>query len=425
MLNRHSILFKLNIIFIITIISVTVIFLMLDGFIHKRSNFDLGFHLRHIDRNLHRDGEIEIKNLILPQTLEIVEDMSIVTKAKPIEKRDFFKQPPKVPFIKEHGKPPPPFFKREHSFDLLRYKDTIYVHIKEKNFELLLRYHEQEYKQIVLFIRVAYFVFLGILIIVYYMIRKNIQSLKTLQNSLKDYENGVVDATKVLDGKDEIALVSKQFYKVASKLEAVNESRKLFLRNMMHELKTPLTKSKLYLGFMEESKIKDGLELSLNKLELLIDDMANIEKITTDNVDIDKKDFRAIDIIDNAMDMLFINKNGVIIKDESTMVMSVDFKLFSIVLKNLIDNGIKYSADGMVFVECKDEKIYVSSRGERLEYNFVNYLEPFFKGDLNEINQRGFGLGLYIVNEILLKHRFEFLYEHKNDKNIFIIDTTA
>ncbi|NOR57264.1 MAG: sensor histidine kinase, partial [Sulfurimonas sp.] len=164
-----------------------------------------------------------------------------------------------------------------------------------------------------------------------------------------------------------------------------------------------------------------GLELSLNKLELLIDDMANIEKITTDNVDINKKDFRVIDIIDNAMDMLFINKNGVIIKDESNMVLPVDFNLFTIVLKNLIDNGIKYSKDGMVFVECKDEKIYVSSIGERLKYDFDNYLEPFFKGDLNEINQRGFGLGLYIVNEILIKHGFEFSYEYIDEKNVFII----
>jgi two-component system, OmpR family, sensor kinase len=421
MLNRHSILFKLNIIFIVTMISVSIIFLMLDGFIDKRSNIDLGFHLRHLERTIHRDGEIDIKDFILPPSLEVVEDKSILTKAKPIERRDFFKPPPRVPFVNEHRKPPPPFLKREHSFDLLRYKNDIYVYIKEKNFELLLKYHKQEYKQIVIFIRGVYFIFLGILILVYYLIRKNIQSLKILQNSLKDYENGVVDATKVLDGKDEIALVSKQFYKVASKLEAVNESRKLFLRNMMHELKTPLTKSRLYLGFMEESKTKDGLELSLNKLELLIDDMANIEKITTDNVDINKKDFRAIDIIDNAMDMLFINKNGVIIKDESNMVLSVDFKLFTIVLKNLIDNGIKYSKDGMVFVECKDEKIYVSSIGDRLKYDFDNYLEPFFKGDLNEINQRGFGLGLYIVNEILIKHRFDFSYEYKDEKNIFII----
>lgn len=425
MLNRHSILFKLNIIFIVTIISITIIFLIISEFMEKKQFMDLDFTLMKLEKSMEKyreDADINIYRLSL-----IVDDKKkVLREAKTLSIEKLIKKRP-PPFmdkgIKLPPPPPPPFFlNRMKKFNLLEYEDDIYIHIIKKNHDYLLKYNNEEHKYSVVLARLGYFIFVSMMLLLYFLIRKNIKNLKTLQDSLKEYENGIVDTTKIIEGKDEVAEVSKQFYKVASKLDIIGKSRKLFLRNMMHELKTPLTKSKLYLGLIEESELRDSLELSLDKLEFLIDDMANIEKISTDNVLIEKKEYRLIDIIDNAMDMLFINKQGIYTGEVENVNIFVDFKLFSIVLKNLIDNGIKYSDDKAVHLNHADKKIYISSSGEKLKYDFQDYLEPFFKGNLNDINQRGFGLGLYIVNEIIIKHGFNFYYEYNEGKNIFIID---
>jgi two-component system OmpR family sensor kinase len=396
---------------------------------HKKESMDLEFTLMHLAKSIQnysdKSEKIDLNELLKVYKLKIIKENKnqILNKAITLDINKYIRKGPPPPFMEKNRKflPPPLFLNGVKIFDLLEYKGELYIYFFKENHDFLLKYN-RIHQRTLLYINIGYFIFASMMLLLYLLLRKNIKNLKMLQNSLKDYEKGIVDTTKVIEGKDEVAEVSKQFYKVASKLDIIGKSRKLFLRNMMHELKTPLTKSKLYLGLIQESELRDSLELSLNKLEFLIDDMANIEKISTDNVVIEKKEYRLIDIIDNAMDMLFINKKGICSGKVENVNIFVDFKLFSIVLKNLIDNGMKYSQDNTVDLNHADKKIYVSSSGEKLKYDFEDYLEPFFKGDLNNINQRGFGLGLYLVNEIIIKHGFKFLYEYKDGKNIFIVD---
>lgn len=430
MINRHSILFKLNIISIFTLLSISVIFFAINDFMSKKSYMDLEFSLQGLEKTLslysqNKQGT-SLQHYLSPFRLEMIDKdkKNILLNATEL-KKDKFREHQRPPFFKDkHANfPPPPNFQRiSNKVKILQFNKDTYIQLKGKKESYLLRYDDSESKQIQVYLKVIYLAFISLLILLYFMIRKNLNGLKVLHKSLIEYENGIVDTTKIIEGKDEVALLSKQFYKVASKLDTLSKTRKLFLRNIMHELKTPLTKSKLYLSLIEESQMRDSLELSLQKLELLIEDMANIEKISTDNVEIEKKEYRLIDIIEDAMDTLFLNKQCLYFARELECTLNADFKLFSIVLKNLIDNAIKYSNDSLVSIDCIDKKIYISSHGEELKYDFKEYLEPFFKGDLNEINQRGFGLGLYIVNEILIKHEFDFSYEFKEGKNIFIID---
>ena len=429
MLNRHSILFKLNIIFIFAILSTSIIFFALHDFLGKKSYIDLEFSLKGVQRALKlysKEGDNNDLNHYLSSiNLEIVS-----TNSKDIQKKA---QNLGKDFLHEHNKPPF-FFERDlkkeqnlvfqrppNNFKILRYQDSLYIQLDEKTHNYLLKYNDQSSEQTLLLFESSYMLFMTFFIVLYFTIRKSISSLKILQTSLSEYGNGVVDRTKIIKGKDEVALLSKEFYTVASKLEALNKTKKLFLRNMMHELKTPLTKSKLYLNLMEESKMRDNVENSLQRLEHLIDDMANIEKISSENIKIEKKPYRLIDIIDNAIDILFIEREDIFINDIDCHI-DADFALFTIVLKNLIDNGLKYSKNSFVGIECSNKKLYVSSQGEKLSYDFQEYLEPFFKGNLNEVNQKGFGLGLYIVNEIVVKHNFKFSYKYEDNKNIFIVD---
>ncbi|MCW9068489.1 MAG: sensor histidine kinase, partial [Sulfurimonas sp.] len=85
------------------------------------------------------------------------------------------------------------------------------------------------------------------------------------------------------------------------------------------------------------------------------------------------------------------------------------------------DNGIKYSEDSRVVIKTDTNKIIFENRGKELLYELEAYYEPFFKGDNVKSNQ-SFGLGLYIVKNILNANEYKLKYEHIDGVNSFILE---
>jgi two-component system OmpR family sensor kinase len=135
-----------------------------------------------------------------------------------------------------------------------------------------------------------------------------------------------------------------------------------------------------------------------------------------------KKEYFIEDIVDNAMDILMCEEDEVI-KECGNAKIEVDFSLFSIAVKNLLDNALKYSPDKQVRVYVQADTLVFENSGSALMHNLQEYFEPFFKGD-NAHPHQSFGLGLYIVKHIVDAHKFDFSYEHKAGKNYFAIKFT-
>jgi two-component system OmpR family sensor kinase len=105
-------------------------------------------------------------------------------------------------------------------------------------------------------------------------------------------------------------------------------------------------------------------------------------------------------------------------KEFTPFTIDVDIELFCIVLKNLLDNAMKFNTKEHIIAIANKEKIEIISYGEKLKHELDYYTEPFSQ---EEKRNDGFGLGLYIVKTILDLHHFNFLYHHKEGKNIFTI----
>jgi len=89
----------------------------------------------------------------------------------------------------------------------------------------------------------------------------------------------------------------------------------------------------------------------------------------------------------------------------------------ALVLKNLLDNGIKYGSNRHASLRTNHGIIEVISEGERLKYPLSYYTEPFSQA---EKRSSGFGLGLYIVHSILEKLGYKLEYSHSDsEENIF------
>lgn len=260
------------------------------------------------------------------------------------------------------------------------------------------------------FVLVLFALFLSIAISIY--------PLKHLQLQIRRFGEGEMDLDLASDRKDEIAEVSNEFDKAVGKIKGMMNSRAIFLRNITHELKTPITKGQLSLEFLEDSRTKEILTNVFMRLNLLTREFVQIENVTACDCQINKNSYHLADILDNAVDLLFL-ESGSIKHNIDNRRVEVDFELMSIVFKNLLDNGIKYSSDTSVFVNLNEDELSFCSKGDEMENSLEYYIQPFTKCDVN--TQESFGLGLYIVYYILDKHGMRLSYKHKEGLNCFII----
>ena len=264
------------------------------------------------------------------------------------------------------------------------------------------------------------FVFVSLLVVItilYINTLKKLLPLKELKDKVINFGDEKFDfELSNSRSKDEVTLLANEFKKSAQKLKNIKESRNIFIRNIMHELKTPITKGKFLLQLEKSDENIEKLKMVFNRLESLINEFATIEELISQNRVLEKKSYFLEDLLDNAKDILMIDDNCVKNSYEN-IKLNVNFKLFSIAIKNLIDNAIKYSNDKKVEVLTQNEDILFVNSGKKLEGDFEKYLEPFYSKSSNE----SFGLGLYIVFNILKANGYNLLYKYEDGKNIFTI----
>jgi two-component system OmpR family sensor kinase len=256
-----------------------------------------------------------------------------------------------------------------------------------------------------------------LIILLYLWIMKSLRPLSTLKSQINTFSKGNLDIECKSDKKDEIAEVANEFDHAVTMIRELLHSRQLFLRAIMHELKTPIAKGRLVSEMLEDEKNKARMHSIFERLNLLIDEFAKIEQITSKNFELTIKPYKMSDLLEASEDMLMIEnpKRLITTKIEKDYSVSVDFELFTLVIKNLLDNGIKYSTDKHITVIIDDKRLTIMNKGEALPEPLENYFKPF------HASKKGLGLGLYIVKSILDIHQMELHYQHEDGENIFTL----
>jgi two-component system OmpR family sensor kinase len=307
--------------------------------------------------------------------------------------------------------------KHNESFKIFEIDGKIYLFFEKLDTQILIKDLESKNLTNSFY---TIFVFVSLLIVItilYINTLKKLLPLKELKDKVINFGDEKFDFDlSNSSSKDEVTLLANEFKKSAQKLKNIKESRNIFIRNIMHELKTPITKGKFLLQLEKSDENIEKLKMVFNRLESLINEFATIEELISQNRVLEKKSYFLEDLLDNAKDILMIDDNCVKNSYEN-IKLNVNFKLFSIAIKNLIDNAIKYSNDKKVEVLTQNEDILFVNSGKKLEGDFEKYLEPFYSKSSNE----SFGLGLYIVFNILKANGYNLLYKYEDGKNIFII----
>ncbi len=264
---------------------------------------------------------------------------------------------------------------------------------------------------------VSLIVILGVL---YWWTISSLKPLRELKEKIKHFSRGNLDIECKSSSDDEIGEVANEFNSAVKIIKELMSSRQLFLRAIMHELKTPIAKGRISAEMIHDEQQKERMKNIFERLNLLIDEFAKIEKITSKNFKLNIKPYKITDIVDASIDMLLMDHPqkhfDLDIKDER--VFYVDFELFTLVLKNLFANAVEYSLSKKVEVVVDSDEIRIINDGEGLKGDIKEYYKPFHS------SKKGFGLGIYIVKNILDIHDMNLKYQYQEGKNIFTISTS-
>ena len=299
---------------------------------------------------------------------------------------------------------------------IMIYQNHHYLKVQHVDKVLLLKDNDyQPYRYDI--IKIIFSLVAIILLAAYVFVIRKLKPLRKLKRQIAKFAAGEIDEVQnVSSGNDEISEVAEAFYDAVCQIKNLNASRKLFLRNIMHELKTPITKGRLAAEMIEKSKNQERLVSVFIKLENLINEFAAVEQVTSSIALNNTKICRIDDIIDEALDIAMVDPGQVTISKLEDVNLNADFKLLAIAAKNMIDNALKYSPNKHVNITITRESIKFINEGERLSKELRHYVEPFTKG---ENAQKSFGLGLYIVENIIKAHKLTLSYEYKNGLNVF------
>ncbi|MCB1060253.1 MAG: HAMP domain-containing histidine kinase [Calditrichaeota bacterium] len=195
----------------------------------------------------------------------------------------------------------------------------------------------------------------------------------------------------------------------------------VFLAATSHELKTPLTSLRMYVDTLtarefppeKRAEILETMSVDLERLGDLIDRLLQAQKVLTpgtalplERIDVSEETVRAARELEHRIE--FSGMHNLNVDTEHGLYAMADARRWHLVVKNLVDNAVKYSPDGGmidVFLTKHDGKIelVVSDQGQGFSPDEAERIfERFYRiGNEDTRTSQGIGLGLYLVREIV------------------------
>ena len=307
-------------------------------------------------------------------------------------------------------------------FSSIVYNDRYYLFID--NFESSVLLESQDHKNFNETLWIAFIIALLLLLYMYISIFKSLAPLKTLSGQIRQFASGDLSIECKSASKDEIGKVANEFDRAVKKIRDLIQSRQLFLRTIMHELKTPIGKGRIVAEMLEDEIAKKRLIGVFGRLEMLIVEFSRIEQITSQRYEMNLQTYSLIYIIEHAIDLLMLDEQKreeyIRVDGEFDIDVKVDFDLMALAIKNLIDNALKHSQTKSVLVKQEGQTLIIANHGEPLKMAIEEYFQPFVSG--SKACGSSLGLGLYIVKNIVSQHGLDIVYEYADGMHHFKID---
>jgi signal transduction histidine kinase len=213
----------------------------------------------------------------------------------------------------------------------------------------------------------------------------------------------------------------------------LSERQNNFLLSVTHELKTPLAANKLYLQTiqkrnLDEEKRKNLMEKAIQeneRLESMIENILNASRLENNALKPHKEKIDVTSLFEQVAER-FQKRNQqelIALNLEKDIIANLDVFFVETIVNNLLDNALKYGGS------CGNIELYLFKKAERLVFGVKDQgpgiekeeikkmFEKFYRsGNEDTRQQKGSGLGLFIVAELARMHHGKVSYKENTPR---------
>ncbi len=289
------------------------------------------------------------------------------------------------------------------------------------------------YQQVLYMILLTFTITIAIAgIIIWFLSAKITAPLRDMNAIALRYAKGDFSQSVEVSSKDEIGQLGESFNHMAAELNSLEETRKAFIANVSHDLRTPLTSIKGFLIALLDDTIpaeqrKEFYLLMKDETERvikLVNDTLDMSQLEAGHVTLKPTSYnltKQLQLIAVKLEPHLSNKQLEIqiIPDNLETMVVADRDRIEQALINLLQNAIQVSSNHQyiqVFLEKKTDEVVVRimDHGEGIsEENLEKIWERFYKTDKARSSKTGIGIGLSIVKSIMDLHATTIEVESK------------
>ncbi|MGB1787603.1 MAG: HAMP domain-containing sensor histidine kinase [Acidimicrobiales bacterium] len=216
------------------------------------------------------------------------------------------------------------------------------------------------------------------------------------------------------DGDKEVRRLAESFNVMLRALATSRDQQKRLVTDASHELRTPLTSVRTNIELLAKAKSIDekdkeliirDLKTEINELSLLVDEIVNLATSTgfkSENFVTDDLSVIAQEVAEK-----FSRRSGRTINITSSGDSIRDIQSVAIerAISNLVDNAIKFSPEGTdIVITVINGTVCVRDFGIGVREDDRDQLFERFFRSVDTRNLPGSGIGLSIVEEIIMRH---------------------
>ena len=232
----------------------------------------------------------------------------------------------------------------------------------------------------------------------------------------EDFSQNIQEDLGVFEvSRRELEQLSTQFENALQEKVKSEKLKTELISNVSHDLKTPLTCIRNYIEVLNDDQLTiekrheylNKVKIYANRLKTLIEDLLEISKVESGNIQLELADLNIGDLIEQVYmqsEEFFAEKDLTVIRKypENKIVLQLDSQKTYRIFENLLMNISKYALPhSRAYVTVKDEehdvKIIITNISEvAMDFTSEEIMERFVRGDKSRSKQ-GSGLGLAIA----------------------------
>lgn len=262
-------------------------------------------------------------------------------------------------------------------------------------------------------------------VVAWFIARAQTQPIRVIRQAVVDFAKG--DFSKrvaIRSGSNELRELGESVNRMADELSNLEESRKAFVSNVSHELRSPLTSMQGYMQAMldgtipaaEHPRYMQVVQDETQRLTKLVGDLLKLSRYESGKIPLNISRFDVNELLRRCIigfGTRLDEKNvdvHVEMADSECYVMADSDRISQVVL-NLMDNAIKFlpMEGGALTISVRPEGktalVRIADNGAGIsEQDLPHIFDRFYKADKAHTAGMGTGLGLSIVRRIINDH---------------------